>query len=78
MAGGAMDVPVEAGVVHEDLQPAADEQDQEQEIDVMGDAQPGREAVRLRRRCGSKHAVGRQCRKTDSAPLNVSRRDQEQ
>ena len=46
-AGRAMDVPVQPGMVREDLQAAADEQDQEQKVDVMGDAQPSRKAVGL-------------------------------
>ena len=58
-----MDVPVQPRVVHEDLQAAADEQDQEQEVDVVGDAQPGREAIGLARRCrcklGGSARVGR-------------------
>ena len=77
-AGGAVDVPVQPGVVHEDLQAAADEQDQEQEVDVVGDAQPGREAVRLRGRFGGQRGAGRQRRETDRAPLDVSRGNQQQ
>ena len=77
-AGGAVDVPVQPGVVHEDLQAAADEQDQEQEVDVVGDAQPGREAVRLRRRFGGQHGARRQRREADRAPLDVSRGNQQQ
>ena len=50
-AGRAMDVPVQPRMVHEDLQAATDEQDQEEEVDVVGDAQPGRKAIRLYRRC---------------------------
>ena len=41
-----MDVAVQPGMIHEDLQAAADEQDQEQEVDVVGDAKPCREADR--------------------------------
>ena len=43
---GAMDVPVQPGMVHEDLQPATDQQDDEQEVDVVGDTQPGRKPLR--------------------------------
>ena len=42
---GAMDVPVQPGVVHENLQAAADQQDDEQEVDVVGDTQPDRKAL---------------------------------
>ena len=45
----AMDVPVQPGMVREDLQATADQQDQEQKVDVVGDAQPRRKAVWL---CG--------------------------
>ena len=71
-AGRAVDVPVQPGVVHEDLQAAADEQDQEQEVDVVGDAEPGRKAVRLRRRLGDHGGAGRQRRQADDGPLDVS------
>ncbi len=76
-AWGAVDVPVQPGVVREDLQAATDEEDQKQEVDVMRDAQPSREAVRLHRRFGGKHAVGRQRGDADGAPLDVSRGNQE-
>jgi hypothetical protein len=77
-AGGAMDVPVEPGMVHEDLQAAADEQNQEQEVDVVGDAEPGREAVRLCGRFVGQRRVVRDRRKPQHAPLDISRRQQQQ
>ncbi len=46
-AGRAMDVPIQPRMVREDLQAATDEQDQEQKVDAVGDAQPQRKAVRL-------------------------------
>lgn len=39
-----MEVPIQPGMVHQDLQPAAHKQDDEEKIDIMGDAQPGRKA----------------------------------
>ena len=45
-----MDVPIESRVIHEDLNAAADEQDQEQEVHIVSDANPGRKTIRLRRR----------------------------
>jgi hypothetical protein len=35
-------------MIHEDLQAAADQQDQQQEVDVVGDAEPRGKAGRLR------------------------------
>lgn len=48
--GGTVAVAVESRVVHQDGEPAADQQDQEQKVDVMGDAEPGGETVRRRLR----------------------------
>ena len=42
----AVDIPVEARVLNQDLQAAADQQEQEKEVHIVGDAEPGREAVR--------------------------------
>ena len=50
-AGRAMDVPVQPRMIRENLQAAANEQDQEQEVDVVGDAQPGRKAIMARWPC---------------------------
>src|SRR5579875_1185005 len=66
-----MDVPVQPRMVHEDLQAAADEQNQKQEIDVVSDAQPWRKTVRHRSRFGTAVGVGRYYRQTDRGPLNV-------
>jgi hypothetical protein len=77
-AGGAVKVPIQPGMVREDLQAAADEQDQKQEVDVVGNTQPGRKAVRLRRYCRSKRPAEWQCRETDGAPLDISRGKHEQ
>jgi len=73
-----MHVPVESRVVRQNLEATTDEQDQEQEIDVVGDAQPGREAVRLHGCFGSQCGTGRHRRKTDGAPLDVRGSNQEQ
>src|SRR5438093_11996505 len=43
-AGCAVNVPVQPRVIREDLQAAADKQDEKEEIDVMVDAQPGGKA----------------------------------
>ena len=65
-----MDVPVQPGVVHEDLQTAADQQDDEQEVDVVSDTQPGRKA--LGRRCVEEEpGHGRHGGQPDRGPLNV-------
>jgi hypothetical protein len=53
-AGGAVKIPIQPGMVREDLQAAANKQDQEQEIDIVGNTQPGGKAVRPRRYCWSK------------------------
>ena len=80
---GAVDVPVQPGVVHEDLQTATDQQDDEQEVDVVGDTQPGRKALGLAacQEQGARAARGQ----SDRGPLNVrhdnrqhKRRNQEQ
>jgi len=42
-----MDVPVQPRVIHQDLQTAANEQNQEEQVDVVPDAQPDRESLRL-------------------------------
>ena len=76
-AGGAVDVPVQPGVVHEDLQAAADEQDDEQEVDVVGDAQPGRKAVG-RGGLGSRLGTDGHLRQAEYGPLHVGRGDGEQ
>ena len=51
-AGCAVVVPVQPRVVHEDLEAAADKQDDEEEVDVVGDTQPGWKTRGLRRRLG--------------------------
>ena len=71
-----MDVPVQPRVVHEDLQAAADEQDQEQEVDVVRDAQPGREAVR-RGGLGDHCGTGRHWRQAEYRPLQIGCGDRE-
>ena len=43
----------------------------------MGDAEPGRKAVRPRRRFGGRRGAGRQRREADRAPLDVGRGDEE-
>ena len=68
--GGAVDVPVEPGMLHEDLQAAADEQDQEEEVHIMGDAEPGRKAVR-RGGLGNRFGTGRDPGQTEYSPLQV-------
>ena len=76
-SGRAVDVPVQPGVIREDLQAAADEQDDEQEVDVVGDAQPGRETVRLQCRLGAGVGVGWHQRQADRGPLDVRRSPQQ-
>ena len=76
-AGRAVDVPVQPRVVHEDLQAAADEQDQEQEVDVMGDPEPRREAVG-RGGVGSRLGTDGHLRQAEYGPLHVGRGDGEQ
>ena len=70
--GRAVDVPVQPGVVREDLQAAADEQDDEEKVDVVGDAQPGRKAMRLRRRLWDRSGGRRHRRQAEDCPLDVS------
>ena len=74
----AMDIPVQPRVVHEDLQAAADKQDQEHEVDVVRDAQPARKAKGPRRRSRRKLGNRRERWKTGNTPLDVRCGNQEQ
>ena len=66
----AVDVPVQPGMVHEDLQAAADQQDDEEEVDVVRDTQPARKALR-KRRVESRLGHGRHGGQPDRGPLKV-------
>jgi hypothetical protein len=66
-----VDVPVEPGMIHENLQTTADQQNQEEKIHIMSDAQPYRKSLRLSSQIGLK-AV-RKRRETDDGPLPISR-----
>ncbi len=46
--GRTVDVAIEPGMIHKDGKAAPDQQDQQQEVDVMGDAQPRGKAARFR------------------------------
>jgi len=48
----AVDVPIEPGVIHQDLQPAPGQEHQEQEVEIVRGADPEREAMRPARRRG--------------------------
>lgn len=51
-AAYAVNVPVQPRVIHEELQAAADEQNQKHGIGEASESQPNREAVRFERRLG--------------------------
>src|SRR5512141_254251 len=65
-------------MIHQDLQATSDQQDEEQEVDVVGDANPCREAERSRGRFGCQRGPECQMRKTGRAPLDISSGNQEQ
>ena len=71
VAGGAMHVPVQARVVHQDLQSAVHQQGDEQEAEGMRPADPEREAVRLRHALRQDRRVDRNGRAADGKPLYV-------
>jgi len=73
-----VNVPVQPWVIRKDLQAAANEQDDEEKVDVMGDTQPRRKSERLSRRFGRHCEADRQHGQADNRPLDIGRRNRQQ
>ncbi len=67
-----MQIPIETRVVHKDLQTTSDEQREKKEIDIVGEAQPGRKPLRFPG--GRGLSARRDGREPKDGPLEVSRR----
>ena len=68
-AGRAVDVPVQPGVIRQDRQAAADQQDHEQEVDEVEYADPHRKPVRGRQVVGVHRGDGRNDRQAPDIGL---------
>ena len=71
-AWGAVDVPIKSRVIHEDLNAAADEQDQEQEVHIVSESNPSRKTIRPRRRFRGEMRTCGYHRQPGYRPLRIS------